>query len=39
MYPAVAITLAWLFLGQALTRRQVIGVFCALLGVALIALD
>jgi drug/metabolite transporter (DMT)-like permease len=39
MYPAVAITLAWLFMGQALTRRQVIGVFAALLGVALIAVD
>ncbi len=26
MYPAVAIGLAWMFLGQALTRRQMIGV-------------
>ena len=39
MYPAVAIGLAWMFLGQALTRRQVIGVAAALVGVAFIALD
>jgi drug/metabolite transporter (DMT)-like permease len=39
MYPAVAIGLGWLFLGQALTRRQIGGVAAALLGVALIALD
>ena len=39
MYPAVAIALGWVFLGQALTRRQMLGVVAALLGVALIALD
>jgi drug/metabolite transporter (DMT)-like permease len=39
MYPAVAIGLGWVFLGQALTRRQMAGVVCALLGVALIAVD
>ncbi len=39
MYPAVAIGLGWIFLGQALTRRQVIGVAAALVGVAFIALD
>jgi drug/metabolite transporter (DMT)-like permease len=39
MYPAVAIALGWAFLGQALTRRQVLGVMAALLGVALIAFD
>lgn len=39
MYPAVAIGLGWVFLGQTLSRRQVVGVAAALVGVALIALD
>jgi drug/metabolite transporter (DMT)-like permease len=39
MYPAVAIGLGWVFLGQALTRRQMLGVAAALVGVALIAAD
>ena len=39
MYPAVAIALAWLFLHQRLTHRQVAGLGAALVGVALIALD
>ena len=39
MYPAVAVGLAWLFMGQRLTRRQVVGLGAALVGVALIALD
>jgi drug/metabolite transporter (DMT)-like permease len=39
MYPAVAIGLGWALLGQALTRRQVLGVAAALTGVALISLD
>ena len=37
MYPAVAIGLGWALLGQALNRRQVLGVGAALVGVALIA--
>ncbi len=37
MYPAVAIGLGWALLGQALSRRQVLGVGAALVGVALIA--
>jgi drug/metabolite transporter (DMT)-like permease len=39
MYPAVVIGLAWMFLGQRLTGRQLTGLFAALVGVALIALD
>ena len=39
MYPAVAIALAWMFMHQHLTRRQVVGLAGALLGIALIALD
>jgi drug/metabolite transporter (DMT)-like permease len=39
MYPAVAVGLAWILLRQQLTRRQVGGLFAALVGVALIALD
>jgi drug/metabolite transporter (DMT)-like permease len=39
MYPAVAIGLAWLFMGQVLTPRQILGLIGALVGVALIALD
>ncbi|NNE11220.1 MAG: EamA family transporter [Ilumatobacter sp.] len=39
MYPAVAVALAWLVLGQHLSRRQAVGLVAALVGVALIALD
>lgn len=39
MYPAVAIALAWVFLHQQLSRRQIVGLVLALLGVALIASD
>jgi uncharacterized membrane protein len=39
MYPAVAVTLAWLFMHQRLRGRQVIGLVAAIVGVALIALD
>ena len=39
MYPAVAVGLAWIFLHQRLTDRQVAGLVAALVGVALIALD
>lgn len=39
MYPAVAVGLAWLFLHQRLTRRQVAGLLAALVGVALMAAD
>jgi drug/metabolite transporter (DMT)-like permease len=39
MYPAVAVGLAWLFMRQRLTRRQVAGLVAALIGVALIAAD
>jgi drug/metabolite transporter (DMT)-like permease len=39
MYPAVAIALAWVFMGQTLIPRQILGVVGALVGVALIALD
>jgi drug/metabolite transporter (DMT)-like permease len=39
MYPAVAIALAWVFMGQVLTPRQIVGVIGALVGVALMALD
>jgi drug/metabolite transporter (DMT)-like permease len=38
MYPAVAIALGWIFLGDRLRGRQVVGLLAALLGVALIAL-
>jgi uncharacterized membrane protein len=39
MYPAVAIGLAWIFMQQHLTRRQVLGLVAALAGVVLISLD
>ena len=39
MYPAVVVTLAWLFLGERLRTRQVLGIAAALVGVALISLD
>lgn len=39
MYPAVAVGLAWLFMRQRLTRRQIAGLIAALIGVVLIALD
>ena len=39
MYPAVAIALAWIFMGQVLTPRQILGVVGALVGVALMSLD
>ncbi len=39
MYPAVAVGLAWIFLRERLTRRQIVGLVAALVGVALIALD
>jgi drug/metabolite transporter (DMT)-like permease len=39
MYPAVAITLAWVFMDQVLTPRQILGVAGALVGVALMSLD
>lgn len=39
MYPAVAVGLAWVFLHQRLTARQMTGLVAALVGVALIALD
>lgn len=39
MYPAVAVGLAWIFLHQHLTGRQIAGLVAALAGVALIALD
>ncbi len=39
MYPAVAVGLAWIFLHQQLTTRQIAGLVAALLGVALVALD
>lgn len=39
LYPAVAVALAWLLLRQRLTRRQVVGLVTALVGVVLIALD
>jgi drug/metabolite transporter (DMT)-like permease len=35
----VVIGLAWMFLGQRLTGRQLTGLVAALVGVALIALD
>lgn len=39
MYPAVVVTLAWLFMNQRMRAAQVVGLGAALLGVALIALD
>jgi drug/metabolite transporter (DMT)-like permease len=39
MYPAVGVALAWVFMGQVLTPRQIVGLIGALVGVALIALD
>jgi drug/metabolite transporter (DMT)-like permease len=39
MYPAVAVGLAWLFMHQRMTGRQIVGLGAALVGVALIALD
>ncbi|MEO6652206.1 MAG: DMT family transporter [Ilumatobacteraceae bacterium] len=39
LYPAVAVGLAWIFLGDHLSRRQVVGLVAALTGVVLIALD
>ncbi len=39
MYPAVAVGLAWLFMRQRLSRRQVTGLVAALIGVVLISLD
>ena len=39
MYPAVAVGLAWMFLRERLTSRQVAGIVAALIGVCLIALD
>ncbi|MFZ8999273.1 MAG: EamA family transporter [Ilumatobacteraceae bacterium] len=39
MYPAVAVGLAWLFLRERSTRRQIVGILAALVGVALIAID
>lgn len=39
MYPAVAIALGWIFLGDRLLGRQIVGLCAALVGVALIALD
>lgn len=39
MYPAVAVGLAWLFMGQRLRPAQIVGLVGALVGVALIAAD
>lgn len=39
MYPAVAVGLAWLFMRQRLSRRQIAGLVAALVGVVLISLD
>ena len=39
MYPAVAIALAWAFMGEVLTPRQILGVIGALVGVGLMSLD
>ncbi|MEV6483491.1 EamA family transporter [Streptomyces sp. NPDC051576] len=38
LYPAVPVVLALLFLGERLSRRQTVGLVCAALAVALIAL-
>ena len=39
MYPAVAVGLAWVFMRQRLSRRQVAGLVAALVGVVLISMD
>lgn len=39
MYPAVAVGLAWLFMHQRLTHRQMVGLVAALVGVALVGWD
>lgn len=39
MYPAVVVALAWMFLGERLRARQVLGIGAALIGVALISID
>ena len=39
MYTVVGAALAWLFLNERLTRRQMFGLVTAVVGVALIALD
>lgn len=39
MYTVVAVALAWIFLRQQLSRRQIVGLVTAVVGVALIALD
>lgn len=39
MYPAVAVGLAWLFMRQRLSGRQIAGLVAALVGVVLISLD
>ena len=39
MYPAVVVALAWMFLGERLRTRQVLGIGAALVGVALISID
>jgi drug/metabolite transporter (DMT)-like permease len=39
LYAAVAIALGWIFLGEKLLNRQIVGVVGAMLGVALLALD
>ncbi len=39
MYTVVAVALAWIFLRQRLSRRQVVGLIAAVVGVALIAID
>ena len=39
MYPAVVVALAWMFLGERLRPRQVLGIVAALAGVALMSLD
>ena len=38
MYPAVLVALAWVFLGDRLLPRQLVGIVAALVGVALIAI-
>lgn len=39
MYTVVAVVLAWILLHQQLSRRQIVGLITAVVGVALIALD
>lgn len=39
MYPAVVVALAWMFMGERLRRRQLLGVGAALVGVALMSVD